>query len=146
MRGRKPKPERLRLLQEDGRIVGGATPPTAPAWLAGEALAEWNRVVAELSKTYLITPLDCITLAAYCESFALWRQAMREVAAEGLTTPTKEGVKANPKVKIAMGLIVELRRMASEFGFTPAARSRIEVPASESKEDDDFESFCNSGS
>lgn len=146
MRGRKPKPERLRVLQEDTqRVVGGERPPAAPQWLAGEARDEWDRVVGDLARSYLITPLDAVTLAAYCETFAQWRRAMRELQTQGFTVPTKEGVKANPVMKIAMGLVVEMRRMAAEFGFTPAARSRIVVPRGEGEEEDAFESFLDSG-
>ena len=146
MRGRKPKPERLRVLHEDGRrVVGGGKPPAAPRWLTGEARAEWKRVVGELAKNYLVTTLDAVTLAAYCETFAQWRKAMRELADQGFTVPTATGVKANPLMKIAMGLVVEMRRMAAEFGFTPAARSRIVVPRAEGEEEDAFESVLDPG-
>ena len=140
MRGRKPKAERLRVLEQDrDRVIGGVTPPTRPDWLSSDAILEWDRVVQELANSYLITPLDQTTLAAYCETFAQWRASMRRLASEGFTVPTKTGVKANPLVKIAMGLVVELRRMASEFGFSPASRSRIDVQRPETKDEDDFE-------
>jgi len=145
VRGRKPKTERLRILEQDReRVIGGTTPPTAPVWLEGEAREEWDRVVAILSASYLITPLDQTTLAAYCETFAQWRDCMRQLKTQGFTVPTKDGVKANPLMKIAQSLGTEIRRLAAEFGFTPAARSRIDVSRPESVEEDEFEIFQSS--
>lgn len=146
MRGRKPKPERLRLLQEETvRVVGGTEAPTRPAWLDGDAAVEWDRLVAELSKSYTITPLDTISLATYCELFAQWRSAMREWKVAGHTTPTANGEKTNPTARLAMSLATELRRIAAEFGLTPAARSRIDVPRVGSEEEDEFEVWSNPG-
>jgi len=145
VRGRKPKTESLRVLEQDrDRVIGGSTPPSAPDWLSVVARGEWDRVVAELSASYLITPLDQSTLAVYCETFAQWRDAMEQLKSQGFTVPTKEGVKANPLMKIVQGLVCEIRRMSAEFGFSPAARSRIDVSRSETVEEDEFESFQSS--
>jgi P27 family predicted phage terminase small subunit len=64
---------------------------------------------------------------------------MTEIETVGFTVATKDGCKASPTVKIAMGLVVELRRMASEFGFSPASRSRIDVQRPAGIEEDEFE-------
>jgi P27 family predicted phage terminase small subunit len=105
------------------------------------ARGEWDRVVAELSASYLITPLDQSTLAVYCETFAQWRDAKAQLETQGFTVPTKEGVKANPLMKIVQGLVCEIRRMSAEFGFSPASRSRIDVNRPETVEEDEFETM-----
>jgi P27 family predicted phage terminase small subunit len=142
MRGRKPTPARLRLLAEDReRVIGSTTPPECPNWLSDEAREEWQRVVSELANGYVLTQLDQTTLAAYCETYAQWRKAVKEVRQEGFTVATKEGIKAHPTAKICSSLVCELRRMAAEFGFSPAARSRIDIPKPEGQEESELESF-----
>lgn len=142
MRGRKPKPERLRVLDNQVRVIGGSEPPKAPDWLDGEAKAEFDRIVGELSKSYLVTPLDAISLASYCRVYAMWREADKQVKEQGLTFIADNGnIRCNPAAKLCLSLFEALRRMASEFGFTPAARSRLDCPKPETAEVDEFESF-----
>lgn len=147
MRGRKPKAGRLAILEQDRqRVIGGTTPPSKPEWLTPDASAEWDRVVSELSKNYLVTPLDAMTLAAYCQAYAMWRAADRQVREEGLTFVGDNGtIRAHPAAKLCLSLFAELRRMAAEFGFSPAARSRIDVDKPADVEIDDFEQFTSAG-
>jgi len=103
--------------------------PIAPDWLAPEARKEWDRVVPELVATGALGVIDTVILASYCETYALWREAAREVAVSGLTVVHPNGrTGANPAAKMMLVLLQEMRRIASEFGFTPAARSRIDLP------------------
>lgn len=148
MRGRKPKTDRLRLIDERERVIGGTEPPTAPAWLEGEAKEEFDRIVGELSRQYLITPLDAVSLASYCRMFALWRDADRTVAKEGQFFVSDNGnIRLHPAAKQCLALFEAMRRMGAEYGFTPAARSRLDAPKPETKEEDEFETFletrCN---
>ena len=73
-------------------------------------------------------------LAGYCASFARWKTALEtfdRVAANdtvmhGLLVKGSEGQpRANPLVRIASEAAADMLRFASEFGFAPAARSRI---------------------
>lgn len=138
MRGRKPSPETIAARS----LSAGAHVPTRPDWLDGDALAEWDRVIGELAQHYHIAPLDAMTLAAYCRAYAMWRQADREVAEKGLTFESDNGnIRVNPAAKLCLSLFQELRRMAAEFGFTPAARSRINPPAQISDEEDSFDTL-----
>jgi P27 family predicted phage terminase small subunit len=147
MRGRKPKPERLRLLEGSVRVVGGSEPPQAPDWLDGDARAEWDRIVGELSKKYLVTPLDALSLASYCRVYSMWREADKQVKEQGITFIADNGnIRCNPAAKLALSLFEAMRRMASEFGFTPAARSRLTCEQPATAEEDEFESFLDEGS
>lgn len=142
MRGRKPKPERLRLIDNQVRVIGGGEPPKAPDWLDGDARAEFDRIVSELVKNFLVTPLDGVALASYCRMYAMWREADKQVREQGITFIADSGnVRCNPAAKLCLSLFEAMRRMASEFGFTPAARSRLQCPKPESQEADEFESF-----
>lgn len=144
MRGRKPDPARLKLLNEETqRVLGGKDPPSRPTWLTGSAAEEWDRIIAELSKTFLVTALDATTLAAYCKAYAMWREYDLVLERDGLMTVDNKGdVKPHPAANMCVKMFSELRRMAAEFGFSPAARSRIDVPVGESRDDADFNTFA----
>lgn len=150
MRGRKPTPNRVRLLGTvplAARYTGDGPPPEAPEWLSDVAREEWERIVPELAKQFLLTPVDISTLATYCESFAAYKDAVLTVRREGSTLPDpKTGVsKLHPLARYSMSLLAELRKLAGEFGFSPAARGRMDSPPPPNKEEDDFETFTNEG-
>lgn len=77
MRGRKPKPTRLKMLTgEPGkRPLNGdelrpeANIPECPPELGPLAKQEWDRLVGELAALRLLTNLDRAALAAYCGAF-----------------------------------------------------------------------------
>ena len=88
MRGRKPIPTVLkklrgnpgkRPLQPDLKL-NGSTLPEAPLFLSANALVEWDRVVAVLAPTGILTALDTMPLAVYCETYATWKIATELLA------------------------------------------------------------------
>ena len=64
MRGRKPKPAKLRLLEGNPgkrRVIEVATAsgvPDVPGWLDDEAKAEWTRIVPILTEMRLLAAID----------------------------------------------------------------------------------------
>jgi P27 family predicted phage terminase small subunit len=113
-----------------------AKPPEAPGFLSEEAKAEWARVVPQLRVLGLLTELDIAPLAAYCASFARWVAAERILATLAAEDPETQGftVKGtlgcpmvNPMLKIARASAQDMLRYAAEFGFSPAARTRIQA-------------------
>lgn len=73
-------------------------------------------------------------LAAYCAAFARWRSAEEAIARMAQLDPVMHGLlakgsegqaRSNPLVRISASAAADMLRFASEFGFTPAARSRI---------------------
>lgn len=144
MRGRKPKPENLKLLSEPRRVVGGSDPPECPDWLTGEAREEWERVVTELAARGLASRADRPSLEVYCSTYARWREAGDLLRGEGaFTVPTRQGVKTNPIYKAWMDMGDKLRMWSAEFGFSPAARSRISIPPPEGADEDEFAEFMS---
>jgi P27 family predicted phage terminase small subunit len=90
---------------------------------------EWTRLTAELAKLNLITHLDRGVLATYCVAYALWVEAIEQVQRIGTVVKSPTGYPIqSPFLAIANRQAEIMLRVASEFGFTPASRSRISAP------------------
>jgi len=116
--------------------------PPCPSWLDPTAQTEWRRVAPELERLELLTELDATALAAYCDSYATWRKAMKVLREKGLTfTAKKSGyVGQRPEVSIGERAILRMRTFCIEFGMTPSARGRMRLP-DETPKEDEFEDF-----
>ena len=137
MRGRRPKPTRLKYLTGNPgkRPLNMHEPkpepmiPECPVELGPIARREWDRLAGELGKLNLLTTLDRAALAAYCGAYALWAEATKAIQQYGtmIKSPTGFPIQS-PYVSIANRQAEIMMRIASEFGFTPASRSRISIP------------------
>lgn len=147
-RGPAPKPSKLNALRGNPgkRKVNKMEPQPAaaglgcPAWLQGDARAEWERMAPELGRLGLLTVVDVPALAGYCQAYQRWREAEAAVQTHlaaglaGLGTAIQSGLEGMARDRLRL-----MTTMAKEFGFTPASRSR--VSAAPSKEEDPFEGF-----
>jgi P27 family predicted phage terminase small subunit len=134
MRGRKPKPSRLKQLagnpgkrplpKAEARLRV-AIPPM-PSHLLGEARREWKRISQLLFDAGLVTQVDRGALAAYCQSWARWVKAEREIKKKSEVVYGIHGtLKTNPWVGVSRGALEEMRKFLLEFGLTPSSRSRV---------------------
>ena len=83
----------------------------------------------ELGKLRLLTALDRAALAAYCNAYGLWAEATEAIQKYGTMVKSPSGYPIqSPYVSIANRQAEIMMRIASEFGFTPASRSRITPP------------------
>jgi P27 family predicted phage terminase small subunit len=137
MRGRRPKPTRIKALTGNPgkRPLNAHEPrpepalPDCPAELNAAAQREWTRLTGELSKLNLITNLDRGALATYCGAYALWAEATEQIQKYGVMVKSPTGYPIqSPYLSIANRQAEIMMRIASEFGFTPASRSRISAP------------------
>lgn len=146
-RGRPPTPTALKALRGNpGKRRGddeGAEPmpevavPTCPQHLDGTARGEWKRIVPELVKLGLLTVIDRTALAAYCVNYSRWLAAEKILKEQGLTFTTAKGyVGQRPEVGIANTAMHQMRAFLSEFGMTPASRTRIKVKPKEKPADE----------
>jgi P27 family predicted phage terminase small subunit len=108
--------------------------PEPPAMLSEPAREEWKRMAAELHRLGLLTTVDLNAFGAYCQSYGRWYQAERALAKMAEQLPNDalmvrgsqgKNLVQNPLVKIADRAALNMIRIASEFGCTPAARARI---------------------
>jgi P27 family predicted phage terminase small subunit len=83
-------------------------------------------LVGELAALNLLTNFDRAALAAYCGAYALWAQATEAIQKYGVMIKSPSGYPVqSPYVSVANRQAEIMMRIASEFGFTPARRSRI---------------------
>ena len=96
-------------------------PPELPL-LARE---EWNRIVGELIALGVLSKFDRGPLAVYCGAYAIWAEAMEALQKYGTMMKSPNGHPVqSPYVAIVNRQADMMMRIAVEFGFTPAARSR----------------------
>jgi len=135
--GRPRKPTALKILHGDfakdpqrrnraePQVAAGI--PDCPNWLTKDARQEWKRVTEELKSMNVVTPPDRAALEAYCIIHGRWREALRQIAREGLTLSSETGSYENPASKIAARCEDQIHRYLCQFGLTPASRSRVNV-------------------
>src|SRR5258708_23722169 len=137
MRGRRAKPTRLKVLTRNPgkRTLNETEPRPEPAIpdctteLGEVARREANRLAGELASLKLLTNLDRAALAAYCGAYALWAEATEAIQKYGSMIKSPSGYPVqSPYLAIANRQAEIMMRIASEFGFTPASRSRISAP------------------
>jgi P27 family predicted phage terminase small subunit len=137
MRGRRPKPTRMKVLTGNPgkRPMNMHEPnpeavvPDCPVELGPVARREWDRLAAELGKLKLLTTLDRAALGVYCGAYALWAEATEAIQKFGTMVKSPSGYPIqSPYVSVANRQAEIMMRIASEFGFTPASRSRISAP------------------
>jgi len=154
MRGRKPKPTTLKILEgnpgrrplNDGPPQAPAEVPECPEFLDDEAKAEWFRMAPVLLDMGLLTPADRAALAAYCISYSRWVAAEAQVRRLGtiVKSPLKNFPMKSPYLTVADQALETMRKFMVEFGLTPSSRSRIRVPGNP-RATDEFDAFLESG-
>src|ERR1700688_2453780 len=111
-----------------------ASRPRMPEHLSEEAKREWRKVFPLLLERGSLTQADASAVSLYCETFARWLAAKRDVELNGIvvtvTTLDKRGEqvqnrKQNPALRIAQDSERSLRTYLRELGLTPAARERV---------------------
>ena len=135
MRGRKPKPTRLKLLEgnpgkrrlrSEPRGEPGLGRP--PEWLTAGAKRFWRKVAPQLEGAGIATGLDVACFAALAEAYASWRGALARIAEHGPTYSTLSGlVRPRPEVAMAARAERSMAALLAEFGLTPSSRTRLGV-------------------
>ena len=133
-RGRKPKPTALKALEGNpGKRPLNEREPVppqgtirCPSWLEAEAKKEWKRLAPALEAMGILTTVDISAFAGYCQAFARWKEAEEFISQHGSIFQTPSGyVQQVPQVSIAQQNLKIMQSFCSEFGLTPATRSRI---------------------
>src|SRR5690348_16848144 len=100
--------------------------PEPPSSLSTEARFEWSAVVPHL--TGVLTLLDATVLEAFCENVALAKRFQAAAAKDPVTKDFGRLI-VNPASAAAIRHWQLARQLGQEIGWSPAARSRVFVPA-----------------
>lgn len=139
MKGRRPG---LATIQKRMAGAYSGPAPDCPVWLDDIARAEWERVIPELERMGVMTPVDSMLLASYCRAYSQWVKCELQVEADGLMIAGPQGNPVlHPAARHAAKLLQEVRKAASEFGFSPASRSRVNAPPKLPEEVSEFSKF-----
>jgi P27 family predicted phage terminase small subunit len=152
MRGRKPKPTHLKLLEGNPghRPINLAEPkpraglPSCPSHLNAAAKAEWKRLVVELQAIGILTRIDRAVLAGYCQAWGRWVEAEEKLKETPPLIRTPAGyVQLSPWLTIANRERELMLRYMAELGLTPSSRTRLSVdrPGGGVPEDDPLAEF-----
>jgi len=146
--GRKPVPTNLRVLRGNPgrRPLNQDEPkpkprlPRAPDHLSGEAKKEWRRAGRFLLTLGLISDLDLAAFAAYCQAWGRWIEAEQALKTYGVMLKSPNGFPVqSPYLAVANRAMEQMKSCLSDFGMTPASRSRVQV--AQEPEADPFEAF-----
>src|SRR5688572_15022259 len=133
MRGRKPKPTVIKLIEGDRgngrRPINKSEPKPSvgcakPKFLTGRASQIWDEYAPELIRIGLLTSVDGPMFAAWC-------QLVEEFEAD------PQGMKA--------ARISQMRGLAAAFGMEPSARARLSVKQNGDEEQDAAERYFATG-
>jgi len=134
IRGRKPKPTALKVLEgnpgkrklNDREPVPPKSDIKCPTWLMPEAKKEWKRLAPSLEAMGVLTMADLTAFSGYCQAFARWKEAEEFITQHGSIFKTPSGyVQQVPQVSIAQQNLKIMQSFCTEFGLTPATRTRI---------------------
>ena len=148
MKGRKPKPTKLKLLEgnpgkrkikKDPDVSSGI--PSPPPHLDKYAKQEWKRLAVGLHTVGILYDVDRAVFAAYCQAYSRWRSAeelIQEVsqgsAASALVTKSTKGtIIKHPLIDISEKAAAAMVKYASDFGLSPVARARLAIDPDKNK-------------
>lgn len=145
MAGRKKLPTNLKVLKGTQRAdrlnpdepMPDPNIPEAPDFLSKEALIEWGRITTQLSKLGLITDIDMAALALYCQAWGRIVKYEKVISEEGELN--KDGSNTSPAMWIVNKSYEQVYKFLTEFGMSPASRSKVSAKKQTQKEADPWD-------
>jgi len=134
MRGRKPKPTKLKLIRgnpgkrSNKRDEPNPTDemPACPDYLDATARREWRRITKTLAGTGLVTVAEMPLLAIYCCAYSTWYEAIKKLNEHGKVVRDAKGdPKPSPWLRISNQASDQIFKLSGELGFSPMARLRL---------------------
>ena len=103
--------------------------PPRPKFLKGEARREWDRITPILLKMRCISEADMAMIAAYCLEWGRYVALAKKVSrVEDMVCVTANGNEILSPFYIAqIAALKNFQKLASEFGLSPSARTRIKT-------------------
>jgi P27 family predicted phage terminase small subunit len=154
-KGRPRKPTKIKEMQgtlEKSRTVENEMMPSkvngiphAPQILLNiERAADlWDELVNELSNLDMLHGVDLPILTAYCIEMANYMRLEAYLTEEGRTFETPNGFEQKrPEVNMSRECLDRALKLATQFGLTPVARTKISMPTKDGG--DELDKILNS--
>jgi P27 family predicted phage terminase small subunit len=125
--------------------------PEMPKGMAPAARREWAQIAPILMRLGVLSNIDGKALAAYCDAYAMWELARKDLTKNGLVLDAPVLDKDNNPVMYDGNLIMVrkqnpafaiynsaaklMKSFLIEFGLTPASRAKLKIE--KPKENDD---------
>lgn len=133
----KKNPKRREERKYEPKLAKGIGAP--PDFLDAFGEEEWRRVTPDLESAGVTSRVEATALGAYCQAVSRLRKAEAEIFRDGITIMADGGLKKHPAVTIAEKAALIMAKLASEFGMTPASRSKVQAKANgDEKPKDEF--------
>ena len=153
MAGRKPLPvavkkikgtlQRCRTNPHEPRPAGVLGEP--PEYMSDTAKEAWRYAVTN-APIGLLSSLDAAVLERWANCAGLYREALAKInraGVAGMIVKTPSGIlRRSPLMDVIRDLAMEMKGYESEMGFTPASRSRVQVPESATHEHDPWDDIA----
>jgi P27 family predicted phage terminase small subunit len=142
--GRKPTPTALKLLRgnpgrrplNENEPKPKAALPKPPDHLSPVAKQEWRRAGRLLQSMGLISDLDLAAFALYCTAWARWVEAEQALSTYGVMLKSPQGFPIqSPYLSVANRAMDQIRSLLSEFGMSPATRTRVSAMVPDDDDD-----------
>ena len=116
-----------RAKARDGEPRLPLSAPACPGWLSAEAKEEWRRQIAQLKQMGCIARCDRAALSIYCEAWAEFERATRQLEGGMLIAAGKDDseIAPHPLMAIRDRAADRVLKLAREFGFTPSSRTQL---------------------
>ena len=129
----KGNPGKRPLPKDEPKPTAGSPRPHA---LKGEGLAEWKRIVKELTALKVISKVDRGVIQVAAQAWEDWQLARAAVKKHGFLIETAQGgFKSNPAAAALGQARTQYLAALRELGLTPAARSKVKALDSDSEKD-----------
>lgn len=116
--------------------------PTCPGHLSSISKKEWRRVTKELQVLGLVSKVDRAALGGYCDAYGRWAEAAKQLQEFGLIFRSPNGYPMpSPYLAILTTALDQMRAFLTEFGMTPASRTRVRT--TNPKQRDLFDDFLH---
>ena len=97
---------------------------------------EWLKVTRILSTLGMLVETDTSVLLAYCNEIGTYFQCCDILKKGGFTFATPNGFEQQrPEVLIGNKALQNAIKLSDKFGFNPAARTKIEAPVKQDKDE-----------
>jgi len=110
--------------------------PEKPNYLNDVAGEEWDRITKVLDEMGMLSSADQTTLAAYCECWGRYREAIEEIKLNGKVVVSKTGYPMpSAWVTIMQTELKNVMSFLTQLGFSPAARARMAIDIQANRDD-----------